>query len=245
MSEAYPHTIEGICHRVSARLGDFDEDKGGTSNESWSECLVKSVVLDTLAMVSLLKPDLFTEEIAFALESGSCLQKLPEECNRLVGFSCVETPAGTVPVVMGDYRSIENVASFPPIRRMKCSGRLTSSLGIASFTAAISTTNPRSFVINPLPANGEQYKMVAECISLEDFSDSPCDPLPDELRPWIIPLVELSLYQLKSIDSTDAAATQQSQAHLQTFLNLTAVSLAQVRNALDEVRQVGAANNAA
>lgn len=244
MAEIYENTVEGLCKRVSARLADYDEDTADRNN-TWSECLVKTTVIDTLGMVSLLMPDLFTEEVEFDLEPGSCGQRLPEECARLVGFSCVITPNGTVPVTMGDYNSVENIASFPAVRRKKCRGDTRMSQNIASFTAAISTTNPRFFVINPLPANGETYKIIAECIALDDWTDNSCEPLPDELRPWIIPIVELSLYQLLSIDSADAATSALAQGHLQAFLNFTAINIAQVRTALAEIQDLGAGRNAA
>lgn len=227
---AYENTIEGLCQRVFARLGD-------TTQTAWDKCQVETAVNDALWMLSVLRRELFVEEVDIELAPGLCVQTLPESCNALVSFSCVEVNGVRTPVTNGNFDSIQSFALHPPSRRTRCQSRNASgfvSTTVANYQVAVSPDNPRAFAVSPTVAEGDVVKLIAECVSLEDFQTDPCKPFSTEVIPYMIPITELALYQLYSSDREAPEVAAMALASLQAFTSLTAISQGAVNAVLQQ-----------
>jgi len=223
-SKNYDLSVSGLCERVTALLSD---DEPGYENVRWDKNLIKALVGDALWMVSVFKPDLFTEEVEITLEPGECLQQLPEDCDSLVEFVCVVDEDGAlVPVNMTqNYALVKRTRSYPPIRCRKRGGELQ---GITQFQVAVSPFNTRSFVTSPVVPEGSSYTITALCTNLTGFVDGTEDKLPSELRPWILPIMELVMYFLTSMDRDNPDLLALSQLHLNAFQSMTQLSFAAI-----------------
>lgn len=226
MAQEYPFTVAGICQRVSARLGDNVVDPDDDSDSAWDKCLIQTSVRDVLATISIFRPDLFTKEIDLPLEAGVCGQLLPEECPRLSGYVCVKSSNGDeIPVSIGDFRINHQIRSYPKVRQLCKEQPDDRLLNIAEFKIGVSPVNTRRFNISPTPPEGYTYTLIAECVELGDFTDNENQELPSEVRPWLIPIVEMVMYMMLSIDSADPSAQIRAQMHLGTFSQLSSLNL--------------------
>lgn len=228
----YENNFNGIVNRISARLADFDSSVG--RHTTWDRCLVEAVARDAVCILASLRPELFTTEVEIELESSACVQRLPETCDSLSGFICIEDSEGNqIPITEGDYDSVSRVTAFPPVRRrFKCDVGRNSSSDIAQFTVAQHPRNPRLFAITPQPPPGTKFTLIGECVDTDQITVDPCAEINNDLKPWIIPWIELSLYQLLSIDSADAAVAARAQAHVNMFIQLTSINMQQLESLL-------------
>jgi hypothetical protein len=219
MAETRDNTIEGLCARVTDRLG---ADYIGT----WDKCQVETAVVDAMWMLSIVRPGLFTSTQEISLAHNECVQTLPDECRTLSDFTCIVIDGKTVPVHAGDFATISATAYHPPSRRKRIDPAMS------TYHVAVNPNNPRSFAITPMIQPGQEATLFAECVSIGEFADDICAPLPEELRPYLLPLVELALYQLYSTDREAPEVAALANASLNAFMNITAVTNAAVNAAL-------------
>lgn len=226
----FDNNFQGIVNRISARLADFDPDVG--KHLTWDRCLVESAANDAICMLASLRPELFTTEVEVKLESSACVQRLPADCEGLTGFICIEDEDGNqIPVTEGDYDSVSRVVAFPPVRRrFKCDVGRNNSSDVAQYTVAQHPRNPRLFAIAPQPPPGTELTLIGECVDTDQITVDPCKDFPNELKPWVLPITELSLYQMLSIDSADAAIAARAQQHVSMFIQLTSINMQQLEN---------------
>lgn len=224
MAQEYSFSVDGICRRVSARLGEGTD--GDDDDTSWDKCLIRTSVRDVLSTISVFRPDLFTKEVPIPIESGRCGQLLPDDCPRLSGYVCVVSSNGDeIPISITDWRTNNQVRSYPQVRQLCKQQPDERLLNIAEFKIGISPVNSRRFNITPTPPVGYEYTLIGECVELGEFSDNPDQELPSEVRPWIIPIVEMVLYMMLTIDSADPTASLRAQMHIGTFSQLSSLNL--------------------
>lgn len=222
----FTNSLSGVCDRVSARLGDQD-------SESWDKCQILTAVSDALWMLSLLRRDLFLSEIVIKLAADDCVQTLPEECSTLVSFKCVQVNGVRTPVTEGDFNTIETTALHPPSRRGRCNTRRNSqSTVVANYQVAVNPDNARTFAVSPIPTAGDEVCLIGDCVSITDFQENQDQEFPAEVRPYLIPLTELALYQLYSSDREVPEVAALANASLQAFINLTAITQGAVNSVL-------------
>lgn len=220
----YGLTVSGLCTRITALLGD---DEPGYENVRWDKGLIEALIGDALWMISVFKPDLFTEEVEIELQPGECLQTLPEDCEDIVEFVCVKDADDMlIPVNMtANYALVKRTRAYPPLRCRKRGSQLQ---GITQFQVSVSPFSTRSFVVSPLVPEGETYAITALCTNLSSLLDGETDDLPTEFRPWILPIMELVMYLLTSMDRDNPDILALSQLHLGAFQNLTQISFAAI-----------------
>jgi len=234
MAEEFAFSVAGICQRVLARLGDTLEDDEG----SYDKCLIQTSVQDVLSTISIFRPDLFTKEVRIPLEAGSCGQLLPADCPRLSGYVCVESSNGdVVPVTIGDWRVNHQIRSFPQVRGLCKDQPDTRLLNISMFKVGLSPVNSRRFNLSPTPPAGYTYTLLAECVELRDFTEDVDQELPSEVRPWLLPIVEMVLYIMLSIDSADPTVQVRAQQHLTTFSQLSTLNLQGLQGVIEALTQ--------
>lgn len=232
MANDFKNNFDGIVNRISARLADFDVTVG--KNSTWDRCLVEATARDALCIMASLRPELFTKEVSVPLANSACVQRLPKECESLTGFLCIEDEDGNqIPITEGDYDSVSRVVAFPPVRRrFKCDVGRANSSDVAQFTVAQHPRNPRLFAIAPQPPPGSNYKIIGECVDTDQITADPCVEISNDLKPWIVPWIELTMYQLLSTDSTDATVAARAQQHVSMFIQLTSINMQQLETLL-------------
>ena len=227
MSENHDNSIRGICARVYDRLADDIENP-----DTWTKCQVETAVIDSMWMLSIIRPGLFTSTEKIELAANRCTQTLPESCRSVSEFSCIEIDGEIIPVQDSEFSTIEAMAYHPPSRRKRTQSNL-----VSAYHVGINPNNPRSFAVTPMIQAGQKAILYAECVSIAEFQEDTCAELPEELRPYILPIIELALYQLYATDRESPEVAALANASLSAFTNLAAITNAAVNAAMQQLRR--------
>jgi hypothetical protein len=224
----YDNTLNGYVERITTALGD---DEPGHENTTYSKEYLAALICDVFVMLSQIHTSLFpVQEVEFTVKTGTCTQRLPDECEEFIEFMHVLDANGRcVPIYEGDFNTIERYASFPqPCRN--CKGDVMAS--VPGYTAGISAKSDRLFNLSPMAPASIALKVVALCKNFDSIVGSGDKPLPQKLRGFAV-MIEYLVLSLAVSKDDPALSTQHYNAFLQ-LANLSLQNQARLQELMDE-----------
>lgn len=207
----YENTLKGFVERLTTALGD---DEPGNENCTYSKEYLAALICDAFVMLANVQTDLFPiQEVEFDIESNTCLQRFPEECEDVVSFAHILDADGRcVPVVDTEYKDIRRYATFPA-NCAGCKGGVMST--IPTYRIGVSPQSDRIFAIDPIPPPGVKIRGVVFCRNISSLvGEDGENPLPEKLRAFAV-MIEFLVLSLATSKDDPVVAAQHYNAFLQ------------------------------
>ena len=202
---------DDIVEHVATLLNDMFP---GHAFTRWSRELIECAHNEAIGLLASLQPDAFVEIIKHKLEPGY-VQTAPEEC-------------GTVVAILGQADEAGNVMSpMTPSDTAIARWFTESCADFANYEISSANVDPKSantFFVNPPVPYGADVTVLLQCAG--GCGDGYKDRCSNKTA-----IIEFMMYRLLGADETSPASAAAATAHLQTFFNVTGLTL-QARNAI-------------
>ena len=197
----------------------------GRSKGRYDPQFLRAMVGDSIRVLAEIKKEDFVDEVRFEIESGECVQTLPEECASFLEFLCfLNCDTGEqYPVFSGNFQDIRKL-NYVPSSATYCSGLDA----LSSFSAGFSPNSTRVFAINPSIPEGSNFKAIALCSVVNELVNDVDADLPEVVKPLIPALVSMTSYLLLLADTADPTAASQAQQHLATVTTILQITTARL-----------------